>query len=142
MIWRKGQNCLLKIQCTRKLEHDEKGKSTFSAKAALQKPNLNNEVNSESKVSILSWIVSQLSYAEDTAYSDLNDLLGFLTKLQSLTLPELQKCAKIFVSHDPNGLEASLYNELVQFKSIVDAGDDQVQTILHMSKLLVQQVAY
>ena len=57
----------------------------------------------------------------------------FLTKLQFLTLPELRKCAENLY---PNDLEASLYNELVQFKSIVDAGDDQVQSILHMSKLL------
>ena len=58
----------------------------------------------------------------------------FLTKLQFLTLPELRKCAENLY---PNDLEASLYNELVQFKSIIDAGDDdQVHSILHMSKLL------
>ena len=91
---------------------------------------------SESKVSILSWIVSQLRYAEDSAYSYLNDLFGFRTKWQFLTLPELQKCAENLVFHYPNDLEASVYNKLVQFKSVVDAGDDQVQSILHLSKLL------
>ena len=58
----------VEIQRTRKLEHDEKGESNFSAKAALQKPNWNHEINSKSKVSILSWIVSQLSYAEDSQH--------------------------------------------------------------------------
>ena len=68
--------------------------SNFSAKAALQKPNWNHEINSESKVSMLSWLVSQLSYAEDSlqslhAYCDLNYLLP--CKLQFLTLPVSQE---------------------------------------------------
>ena len=69
-----------------------------------------------------------------SAYSGLHKLFGFLTEFQSLTLDDLRKCTTHLVESYPDDLEASLVDEFIQFKAILEA--DQDRTITHMSELL------